>query len=255
MPPPIPSHSTGRSKRRLIVILGIVALALLVLGGGSFLAWDTIAESRRQARAEEAVRTALSQWCSNEPLEQTQDTASGDFFDEFVARTSLNLRPTGYQITGLTRVKTRTYEVAATLTFPGGPETRVYRVEVGKKSGKCFITTKASEDISGTESHARSILRAWLDSWVAGEDMASFKRKHPEAAAKMTIDTTWAALTAAGKRLVQYDITNATPSGQGFRFTVTAVIEDRGTPETKILDYEVFKDRTLSEGRWTIMGG
>jgi hypothetical protein len=85
--------------------------------------------------------------------------------------------------------------------------------------------------------------------------MATFKRKHPEAAAKTTMDVTWAALTAAGKRLVQYDITNATPSRQGFRFTVTAVIEDRGTPETKILYYEVFKDRTLSEGRWTIMGG
>ena len=50
----------------------------------------------------------------------------------------------------------------------------------------CFITTKASEDISGTEAHARSVLRAWLDSWVAGEDMATFEKKHPEAAAKMT---------------------------------------------------------------------
>lgn len=255
MPSPTANHTAGRTRRRLLVV-GVAVLALILLGGGSFLVWDAIAESRRQARAEEAVRTALSQWCSNEPLGQTQDTASGDFFDEFVARTSLDLRPTGHQITGVTRVKTRTYDVAVTLNFPGGPETRVYKVEVSKKSGKCSITTKASEDISGTEAHARSILRAWLDSWVAGEDMATFKRKHPEAAAKMTMDITWASLTAAGKRLAQYDITNATLApGGGYRFTVTAIIEDRGTPETKILYYTVFKDRTLSEGRWTITGG
>jgi hypothetical protein len=71
------------------------------------------------------------------------------------------------------------------------------------------------------------------------------------------MDTTWASLTAAGKRLVSYDITNATPApgpSGGFRFTVTAIIEDRGTPETRILYYHVFKDRTLSEGRWTITG-
>src|SRR5581483_7819616 len=129
-----------------------------------------------------------------EPLEQTQDTASGDFFDEFVARTSLDLRPTAYQITGVTRVKRGTYDVAVTLIFPGGPETRMYKVEVSKKSGKCFITTKVSEDISGTEAPARTVLRAWLDSWAAGEDMATFKKKHPEAAAKMTMDVTWASL-------------------------------------------------------------
>jgi hypothetical protein len=255
MPSPTTNHTAGRTRRPLFVIAGIAALALILLGGGSYLLWDTIAESRRRARAEEAVRTALNQWCSNQPLGQTQDTATGDFFDEFVARTSFDLRPTGYEITGVTRVKTRTFEVAATLTFPGGPETRVYKVEIYKKSGKCSITTKASEDVSGTELHARSILRAWLDSWVAGEDMATFKTKHPEAAAKMTMDVTWASLTAAGKRLVQYDISNATPApGGGYRFTVTAIIEDRGTPETKILRYDVFKDRTLSQGRWTITG-
>jgi hypothetical protein len=254
MPPPPANNTASRTRRRLLIV-GVAVLVILLLGGGSYLVWDTIAENRRQARAEEAVRTALSQWCSDQPLGQTQDTASGDFFDEFVSRTSLDLRPTGYEITGVTRVKTRTYEVAATLTFPGGPETRVYKVEIYKKSGKCSITTKASEDISGTEGHARNQLRAWLDAWVTGEDMATFKKKHPEAAAKMTVDTTWAALTAAGKRLVQYDITNATAAaGGGYRFTVTAVLEERGTPETRILRYAVYKDRTLSEGRWTITG-
>lgn len=255
MPPRVASQSTGRKKKRL-VIAGVAALALILLGGGTYLVWDRIAENRRQARTEEAVHTALGQWCSNQPLGQTQDTTAGDFFDEFVARTSFDLRPTGYQITGVRRIKARTYEVAATLNFPGGPETRLYKVEVYKKSGKCCITTQASEDISGTEAHARSVLRAWLDAWLAGEDMATFKRKHPEAAAKMTMDITWASLTAAGKRLVQYDITNVTPApGRGYRFTVTAILEERGTPETKILRYSVYKDRVLSGGRWCVTGG
>lgn len=90
-----------------------------------------------------------------------------------------------------------------TLTFAGGPETRLYEVEVRGRSGKCFIKTAASEDISGTESHARPVLRAWLDGWVAGEDMGSFKRKHPEAAGTMTMDTAWASASAAGKRSVR----------------------------------------------------
>ena len=99
------------------------------------------------------------------------------------------------------------------------------------------------------------MLQAWLDCWVAGESMATFKQKHPEAAGKMTFDSTWAVLSASGKKLVQYDITNAGPAaGGGYRFTVTAVLEQRGTPETKILRYTVFKDRTLSGGRWCVTG-
>jgi len=59
----------------------------------------------------------------------------------------------------------------------------------------------------------------------------------------------------AGKKLVRYDITNATSAaGGGYRFTVTATIEDRGTPETKIFRYTVYKDRALSGGRWCVMG-
>lgn len=121
-------------------------------------------------------------------------------------------------------------------------------------SGKCFIKTLASEDISGTEAHARSLLRAWLDSWVVGEGQKDFVARHPEAAGKMTMDVTRADLTSRGQRLVRYEVTSSVPTPKGYRFTVTAVIEDRGTPETKILYYEVFKDRVLSEGRWTISG-
>jgi hypothetical protein len=257
-----PPGSPPRRRKRLLLIAGIATLALILLGGGTFLVWDTIAENRRQARAEEAIRTALDQWCSNQPIDKLPLSGGEDYFDEIRLRLSANdPRPTGYQITGITREgRSRgysSYQVTVTLTFPGGPETRVYNVGLKEKAGTFFITTKASEDISGTEAHARSVLRAWLDTWVAGKDMATFKKEHPEAAAKMTMDVTWASLTAAGKRLVQYDITSVSPApghSGGYRFTVTAIVEDRGTPETKILRYDVFKDRILSEGRWTVMG-
>lgn len=236
---------------------GGAALGLLLIGVVAFVVWNSVTESRHQARAREAVETALKQWCSDEPLDQVRDTKAGDFFDEFLSRTSTTPRPTEYRMTGTSRIKDRNYEVAATLTFPGGPETRVYLVEVGKKSGKCSITTKATEDVSGTEAHARSVLQAWLDCWTAGEDMIAFKKKHPEASAKMTADVTWASLSSAGKKLVRYDITSASPApglSGGFRFAVTATIEDRGTPETKIIRYTVYKDRVLSGGRWCVIG-
>lgn len=237
------------------LIGGGAAFGLLLIGVVAFVAWRSVTESRQQARAREAVETALQQWCSDEPLDQVRDTKAGDFFDEFFSRTSTAPRPTEYHISSFDRVKDRTYEVAATLSFPGGREMRVYLVEFGKKSGKCSITTKASEDVSGTESHARSVLQAWLDCWVAGEDMAAFKKKHPEASARMTADVAWASLSSAGKKLVRYEITNATSApGGGYRFTVAATVEDRGTPETKILRYAVYKDRTLSGGRWCVMG-
>jgi len=245
----------GLAKKWIVV--GGAALGFLLIGIVAFVAWSSITESRRQARAREAVDTALTQWCSDEPLDQVRDTKAGDFFDEFFSRTSTAPRPTEFRITSFARVKDRAYEVIVTLTFAGGPETRVYTVEVGKTSGKCSITTKASEDVSGTESHARSVLQAWLDSWAAGDDMATFKRKHPEADGKMTSDVAWASLSSAGKKLVRYDITSATPApglSGGFRFAVTATIEDRGTPETKILRYTVYKDRVLSGGRWCITG-
>lgn len=253
----MPSDETSHKKRRTkkwLIVTG-VTLGLLLIGVAAFVTWSTVAEGRRKERAEDSVHTALKQWCSDEPLDPVRDTTAGDYFDEFTARTSSAPRPTGYQVTGVSRVKDRTYHVAATLTFAGGPETRLYEVEVSKKSDKCFIKTAASEDVSGTESHARSVLQSWLDSWAAGEDMATFKRKHPEAAAKMTVDTTWASLTSAGKKLVRYDITTAAPApGSGYRFTVTAVLEERGTPETKILRYTVSKNRALSGGRWAITG-
>lgn len=246
-----------KSNRMKWLVIGGVALGLLLIGVVTLVTWSMVAESRRKAKAEETVRSALTLWCSDQPLPDVMNMVSSDTyqFSEFGSRLSTDTRPTGYQITGITRGEKNSYLVAVTLTFLGGAETRLYDVEVLKKSGKCLIGTKASEDISGTESHARSILQAWLDSWVAGESMANFKQKHPEAAGKWTVDTTWAVLSASGKKLVQYDITNAGPSaGGGYRFTVTAVLEERGTPETKILRYTVFKDRDLSGGRWCVTG-
>ena len=63
-------------------------------------------------------------------------------------------------------------------------------------SGKSLITTKAAEDVTGSEAHARTMLQAWLDSRLAGEDMVTFKGRHSEAAGKMTADTTWALVSA-----------------------------------------------------------
>lgn len=256
-----PSPPERRTRRTLIIVSAVVALTVLLLGGGTYLVWDGIAEGRRKARAEEAVHTALSHWCSTEPLDKAQAGDAGDYFDEVKIRLSTDPRPTGYQVTGFTREGRRrgnsTYHAAVTLTFPGGPETRLYNVGLDEKSGKCFISTLAKEDISRTEAHARTVLRPWLDTWVAGGDMAGFKKAHPEAAAKMTVDPNWAFLSSEGKRLVHYDITTVGPApgpSGGFQFTVTAVIEQRGSPETKILRYDVFKDRTLSEGRWTVFG-
>jgi hypothetical protein len=229
----------------------------MLIGVVTFVTWNTVAENRWKAKAEEAVHSALTLWCSDQPLPDVMQMVSSDTyqFSEFGSRLSTDPRPTSYQITGITRGEKNNYLVAATLTFAGGAETRLYDVEVMKKSGKCLIGTRASEDISGTESHARSILQAWLDSWVAGESMANCKQKHPEAAAKMTSDTAWASLSSAGKKLVRYDITNANSAPGGwYRFTVTAVLEERGTPETKILRYTVYKDRALSGGRWCVTG-
>jgi len=235
---------------------GGLAAGVLLIGVIAFFAWRTIAESRRKARAEEAVHTALKQWCSDEPLDQVRDTKAGDFFDEFYSRVSTAPRPSTYQISNVSRVRggaDSVYEVPVTLSFAGGPETRLDEVEVHKKSGKCSIKTKSSEDVSGTESHARSVLQAWLDCWVAGEDMTAFK-KHPEADAKMAADVTWASLSSAGKRLVRYEVTSVTPAPEGFRFVVTATIEVHGTPETKVLRHTVYKDRVLSGGRWCVTG-
>ena len=55
-------------------------------------------------------------------------------FSEFGSRLSTDPRPTGYQVTGITRGEKNSYMVAATLTFAGGAENRLYDVEVSKKS-------------------------------------------------------------------------------------------------------------------------
>ena len=70
------------------LVVGGLAVGILLIGATAFFTWRTIAESRRKARAEEAVHTALKQWCSDEPLDQVRDTKGGDFFDEFYSRVS-----------------------------------------------------------------------------------------------------------------------------------------------------------------------
>jgi len=199
---PNDKEHSQKSNRMKWLVIGGVALGLLLIGVVTLVTWNTVAENRRKAKAEETVRSALTLWCSDS-LPDVMNMVSSDTyqFSEFGSRLSTDPRPTGYQITGITRGEKNNYLVAVILTFAGGAETRLYDVEVFKKSGKCLIGTKASEDISGTESHARSMLQAWLDCWVAGESMATFKQKHPEAAGKWTVDTTWAVQSASGKKL------------------------------------------------------
>lgn len=253
---PHSNEQRQRGHRGKWLAIGGAALGVLLIGIVAYVTWNVVSERNRKAKAEDAVRSALTLWCSDQPLPDLDAAFANTAyqFSEFGSRIPTDPRPSGYQITGVTRGE-KSYLVAVTLTFIGGAETRVYEVDVSRQSGKCFISTKASEDVSGTEAHARSILQSWLDTWVAGGDMAGFKKAHPEAAAKMTVDVTWASLSSAGKRLVSYDITNTTSAaGGGYRFTVTAVLEERGTPETKILRYAVYKDRALSGGRWCVTG-
>lgn len=127
------SPSQRRSKK-WIVVSGI-ALGVMAIAIGAFLVWNTVAENRRKARAEEAVHTALKQWCSDESLDKVEDTRSGDFFDEFVSRISMAPRPTFYQVSSISWVRGgafSVYSVPVTLSFAGGPETRQYEVEVSK---------------------------------------------------------------------------------------------------------------------------
>lgn len=254
---PNENGQSERSKGARWILLGGVALGVLVVAAVVFFIWSVVSESRRKARAEEVIHSALSLWCSEGPLPDVLSMVDSDtyYFSEFGRRRPTDPRPTGYQVTGITRGEKGTYLVATTLSFPGGAETRLYQVEVNSKSWKCSIDTKASEDVSGTEDHARRVLRAWLDCWVAGESVATFKEKHPEAAGKWNMDISRATLTGAGKKLVQYDITSARPAtGGGYHFTVTATLDAAGKPETQILRYTVAKDRTLSGGRWCITG-
>lgn len=245
-----------RPNRAKWFLIGGVALGTVFVAAVVYFVWNTITEFQRRARAEEAIHSALRLWCSEDPLPDVLSMVRSDNyqFSDFGTR-STDSRPTSYQVNGITRSEKGTYLVAVTLNFPGGAETRVYEVEVLSRAGKCLIATKASEDVSGTEDYARRVLRAWLDCWVAGESVATFKRKHPEAAGKWSMDISRATLSGEGKKLVQYDITTVRPAaGGGYHFTVTATLEAGGKPETQILRYTIAKDRTLSGGRWCITG-
>jgi hypothetical protein len=92
-----------------------------------------------------------------------------------------------------------------------------------------------------------------MDNWLAGAPENEFKDKHPEAGGKLSADFERASSQAAGKRLARYEVTGSRQTPNGYRFSVSVTIDDRGTAETKLLHYDVFKDRTLGEGRWTIL--
>ena len=92
------------------------------------------------------------------PIEKLRDDDTADFFEEVFSGTSTTPRPTGYQVTSVTRAKKGTYHAAVTLNFPIGPETRLYEVDVSDPD-KCFIKTLASDDVSGTESYRISPIR------------------------------------------------------------------------------------------------
>lgn len=249
-------HRPRRELRRNLVVGGVV-FGLLALGLGGYFGWTAVVNHRRMAEAEQLVRSGLDRWRGGEPFEQLKGPDVKHYFSDpsFVNK----MRPLDYEITGVRSGRGGVCEVSVTLTFAGGPETRVYDAIILPEKGTSSVHAIASEDVSNTESHARPILRAWLDTWVAGGTMTAFKQAHPEAAAAMTTDTTWAVLSSTGKRLVRYDITSVTtvPApglSTGFRFTVTAIIEEQGRPETRILHYDLYKDRTLSQGRWSVMG-
>ena len=96
-------HQKSRQMKWLRI--GGLAVGVLLIGVTAFFTSSTIAESRRKARAEEAVHTALKQWCSDELLDQVRDTKAGDFFDEFYSRVSTAPRPSTYQISNVSWVR------------------------------------------------------------------------------------------------------------------------------------------------------
>jgi len=62
---PNEKEHSQKSNRMKWLVIGGVALGLLLIGVIAFFTWSTIAESRRKAKAEESVRSALTLWCSD----------------------------------------------------------------------------------------------------------------------------------------------------------------------------------------------
>jgi hypothetical protein len=103
----MPQESDQPRKRhtKKWLVVGGAALSLLLIGVVTFVTRNTVAENRRKAKAEETVRSALTLWCSDQPLPDVMQMVSSDTyqFSEFGSRLSTDSRPTGYQITGITR--------------------------------------------------------------------------------------------------------------------------------------------------------
>lgn len=242
-----------RSKKRLLI--AAVLLILIGLGFGGFWAIQSMVRGRQQAAAHEAVQTVLEKWKSGETTTKFQvGSKQISFFEPHFPLAGVVKPPKllKYEISGTKTNDKGDHEVAVTLTFLAGSERRVYEVHFYDDGGS-MVASKVVEGLGTTEEYARTLLRAWLDNWAVGEDAKRFKEQHPDCGGKMFTDILRAASEATGKRLVQYDIKGSQPIENGFKFSVTLIIDAQGTTQTRAVFYSVFRDRLLSEGLWTII--
>lgn len=262
-PPPNPEQdkpktttaNAGTSRRRKALLVGSLVLLLIGLGLGGFWAIQFMVRGRQQAAAHEAVQTVLEKWKSGETTTKFQvGSKQISFFEPHFPLAGVVKPPKllKYEISGTKTNDKGDHEVSVTLTFLAGSERRVYEVHFYDDGGST-IASKVVEGLGTTEEYARSLLRAWLDNWAVGEDAKKFKEQHPDCGGKMFTDILRAASEATGKRLVQYDIKGSQPIENGFKFSVTVIIDAQGTTQTRAVFYSVFRDRILSEGLWTII--
>jgi hypothetical protein len=205
--------------------------------------------SPKEVLAQQKLQTVLNAWKSGAPLEPFQQLTSEIWFGEVAFRAKL----LDYHINAV-KAKKDACEIAVTLRLPAGPENRVYAVSFYQE--QCVIKTVLSEDVKGTENHARKVLSAYLDVWRLDEDFGKFKAAHPEIGGVWDIKR--APFRTDGERLVGYEIVNGKLDefGQGYRFTVALATEIDGKPVARAVECQVFKNyQTKSQadsGLWTI---
>jgi hypothetical protein len=253
--------------RRIRLFVGLPAGALVLMAATSLITlWasgffersatepvgsgaQTPDASPKEVLAQQKLQTVLDAWKSGAPLAPFQQLTSEIWFGEVAFRAKLR----DYHINAV-KAKKDAYEIAVTLRLPAGPENRVYAVSFFQE--QCLIKTVLSEDVNGTESHARKVLKAYLDVWRLEEDFGKFKEAHPEIGGVW--DVKRAPFRNPGERLVSFEIVNGKLDefGQGFRFTVALATEIDGKPMAREVDCQVFKNyqtKTQAEnGLWTI---
>lgn len=255
---PAPVITSGKGRRKRILVWSVVVVFLLTgLGIGGMLVSKSINRGRQHAAMEAALKAVLEKWQTGQPESKFEDGPNRVvFFDPYLSpvtpKSAKIPKLLKYEITGVVTNKKGDREITAILTFLAGPERRVYEVSFLDNGPSIFINKTFSEDINNTEEYARSLLRAWLDNWVIGDDAKKFKEQYPDCGGKLFADILRAATEAAGKRLVRYDITGSQKIENGFKFSVTVIIDAQGATQTRAVFYSVFRDRTLSEGLWTI---